>query len=64
MDRREAIDFLHGQGYSRRISAKLVDIALMEKDNPFMNAVRNAVEKGLKKSKEKKVKFKYIIRKP
>jgi hypothetical protein len=62
MDRREAIDFLHKSGYSRRISAKLVDIAMMEKDKPFIAAIKKAVEKNLNKSKKKKQeKIKYIV---
>lgn len=53
MDRREAINFLHkSRGYSRRMSAKLVDFAIKEKeDGPFASAIRKAIESELNKNK-------------
>ena len=60
MDRAGAIEFLKSKGYSRRISAKLVDIALLEKsDSAFSYALKHALEvkKGCT-NKERKKKLK------
>jgi hypothetical protein len=60
MDRKEATEFLHkSMGYSRRMSAKLVDIALLQKSNSVIAfALREAIEKartkGAKDIKRKK----------
>jgi len=60
MNRREAIDFLHEQkGYSRRMSAKLVDVAI-QYDGALAGALSKAIEMKLVKPK---VKLKYIIKK-
>ena len=54
MDRAGAIEFLKSKGYSRRISAKLVDIALLEKsDSAFSYALKHALDrsgKGISKA--------------
>ncbi len=48
MDKREAVEFLHkSKGYSRRMSAKLVDLAFLEKSNSvFALAMNQALEKA------------------
>jgi len=51
MTREEAIIYLRKSGYSRRISSKLADIALLQKTN---NAFANAVRKALERVQEKK----------
>ena len=44
MTRQEAIKFLHANGYSRRMSAKLVDIAILSKSSrPFAVALKEPV---------------------
>lgn len=66
MDRAGAIDFLKSRGYSRRLSAKLVDIALLEKsDSVFQLALKQALEarKLNKACSKKKSKEKFVIRK-
>lgn len=47
MTKREAVDYLHKKvGYSRRMSAKLADIALLTKSSkPFEFALKTALEK-------------------
>lgn len=63
MDRAGAIDFLKGKGYSRRLSAKLVDIAMLEKsDSVFQQALKQALEMR-KACSKKKPKGKFVIRK-
>ena len=59
MTRKEAVEFLHkSKGYSRRMSAKLVDIALLEKDNHVIaDALHEAIQKAKAKSEPK-----FIIR--
>lgn len=53
MKRDEAVDYLRKNGYSRRLSAKLVDIALLAKTNSvFGNAIKTALEKAKKKGKK------------
>ena len=57
MDRSEVIDYLHDDvGYSRRMSCKLADIALLVKsEKPFEVALRSAIEKARKPgSKDKR----------
>jgi hypothetical protein len=57
--RREAIDYLHSnKGYSRRISAKLVDLAL---DKHFDSVMAEALRKGLEGGLKKKEKIKHYI---
>lgn len=61
LSRREAIDFLHNdKHYSRRLSAKLVDLAMKDNEGAMAEALRKCLESGVKK---KKIKFKYIIKK-
>ena len=49
MIRKEVVEYLHDVGYSRRLSAKLADIALLVKsDRPFEFALRVALEKSKK----------------
>ncbi len=54
MDKKEAIEYLHeSKGYSRRMSAKLVDLAFLEKSNSVIAfALREAIEKGKKKEEK------------
>jgi len=53
LNRNQAVDLLHTKGYSRRMSAKLADIALLKKSNRvFELAVREAVEKARSKAKK------------
>jgi|GEM_PF-3530238 hypothetical protein len=57
MKRDEAIAYLRGQNYSRRLSAKLADIALLRKTNSiFADAIKSALEKAKPKKKGKKIK--------
>jgi len=53
MTKREAVDYLHDEaGYSRRLSAKLADVALLAKSSkPFEFALKMALEEVTKKSK-------------
>lgn len=54
MNRKGAIDFLHRRGYSRRISAKLADIAVLAKSSkPFEFALKIALEKATEKDGNK-----------
>jgi hypothetical protein len=47
LTRTQAAEFLHNKGYSRRISAKLADIAFITKGNTvFEQAVKDALEKA------------------
>jgi hypothetical protein len=63
MNRREAVDYLHDdRGYSRRLSAKIVDLALSHNDGPMFAALRKSLEKSIDKGK-KLVKIKYVITK-
>ena len=56
MNRKEAVDYLHDQkGYSRRMSAKLADVAI-QYDGGLASALKKAIERKLTK-KPKKVKF-------
>jgi len=51
--KREAVDYLHDNiGYSRRLSAKLADVALLAKSSVMQEALRIAIENGLKKEKK------------
>ena len=61
MNRREAIDFLHNdKHYSRRLSAKLVDIAMDKSDGGMLQeALKKSLEGNLKK---KEVKFRYVVK--
>jgi len=53
LTRTQAVDLLHTKGYSRRLSAKLADIALLAKSNKtFEVAIREAVEKARSKGKK------------
>jgi hypothetical protein len=61
LTRKEAVNFLHNKGYSRRLSAKLVDVAFDAKTNGPMAA---ALKKGFEKvSPKKKVNIKLVIAK-
>lgn len=51
MNRREAVDYLHNKGYSRRLSAKLADVAI-QYDGSLASALRKALEQKLKKHAE------------
>jgi len=63
MNRREAIDYLHDdKGYSRRLSAKIVDLALSHNDGPMFEALRKSLEKSVAKGK-KPVKMKFVVTK-
>lgn len=59
MNRQEAVDYLHNIGYSRRMSAKLADIAMLEKDNPFIFALKKAIQSKIEKSNGSIVKENY-----
>ena len=59
--RREAIDYLHGRGYSRRLSAKLVDTTI-QYDGALSGALEKAIERKLDQQKPKE-KIKFIIKK-
>lgn len=62
MNRHEAVDFLHNKkGYSRRLSAKLVNVALSNNEGMMVDALRKCLERGIEKQK-KKIKLKYIIK--
>jgi len=65
LSRREAIDFLHMEkGYSRRLSAKLTDLVLADNEGGAMfEALKKCLESGLEKKKEKKVKYRYVVKK-
>ena len=61
MKRRDAIDYLHDEmGYSRRLSAKLTDIAMLAKSNKSVGfALQSAIERNvgvIEKAKKFKVK--------
>ena len=57
--KRESIDYLHNKGYSRRMSAKLADIALLKKSNKtFEIAIQEALEKARTKGAKDKLKRK------
>jgi hypothetical protein len=62
LNRREAIDFLHNdKHYSRRLSAKLVDLAMDKSGGgSLQEALRKSLEGNLKK---KEVKFRYVVKK-
>lgn len=64
LNRREAVDYLHQQkGYSRRLSAKLADVAI-EYDGFLAGALKKALERKLQKTKPKQPKkLKYVIKK-
>ncbi len=63
MNRREAIDYLHDEKrYSRRLSAKIVDLAMSQGDGPMFEALRKSLEKSVTKGK-KSVKIKYVVTK-
>jgi hypothetical protein len=58
MTRNEAADYLHNLGYSRRLSAKLVDVAILSKSNKtfglaFKAALEKARTKGAKDKKKR-----------
>ena len=63
MNRIEAIKFLRSKGYSKRLSTKLTDIALLQKGYKpaFGIAFEEALQKCEKK-KEKTKKPKFIIK--
>lgn len=49
MNKQESAKFLHDKlGYSRRMSAKLSDIAFLSKSSVMQEAVKRAVEKAMK----------------
>ncbi len=54
MTKREAVDYLHNNaGYSRRLSAKLAEVALLAKSSrPFEFALKIALEEATKKEKK------------
>jgi len=54
MTRKEAVDYLHKKsGYSRRISAKLADVALLSKSNrTFEVAIKEALERVTRRKKK------------
>jgi adenosylmethionine-8-amino-7-oxononanoate aminotransferase len=56
LNKQESAKFLHDKlGYSRRMSAKLSDIAFLSKGNKaFEVALKNALEKAVKKGKNEK----------
>ena len=59
MNRKEAVDYLHNsKGYSRRMSAKIVDIAMEKGDGLMFEALRKSLERGLKKAP----KMKYVVK--
>ena len=64
-NRKEAVDFLHNEKhYSRRLSAKIVDVAMDKSCNTALGeALRKCVEGGIvKKNKtNKKIKYKFVV---
>jgi len=61
MNRREAVDYLHSKGYSRRLSAKLADVAI-QFDGALAGALKKALEQKLGKNKPF-TKVKFVIKK-
>ena len=60
MDKKEAIRYLRkNQGFSKRLSTKIVDIALLQKSKPAFGI---AFEEALQKCDKKKKKPKFIIK--
>ncbi len=59
MDKKEAVNYLRkNQGFSKRLSTKIVDIALLQKSKPtFGIAFEEALLKCAKKKEKKKQKF-------
>jgi hypothetical protein len=59
MNRQEAVNFLHNEkGYSRRMSAKLVDVVMEKGDGAMFEALKKSIEKNL----EKKIVMKYVVK--
>ncbi len=66
LSRREAIDFLHEEkGYSRRMSAKLVDVAI-QYDGALSGALQKALERKLSNKSKVKVekKIRHVVSNP
>lgn len=61
MNRKEAVDFLHSKGYSRRLSAKLAAVAI-QYDGALAGALAKALEQKLAKSKNVKKEPRLIIK--
>ncbi len=61
MNRREAVDYLHNKGYSRRLSAKLADVAI-QYDGALAGALKKALERKLEKGKLP-ARIKFVIKK-
>jgi hypothetical protein len=61
MNRREAVDYLHNKGYSRRLSAKLADVAI-QYDGALAGALKKALDQKLGKGTQP-TKVKFIIKK-
>jgi hypothetical protein len=64
MDKIEAINYLRkNQGFSKRLSTKIVDIALLKKSKPtFGIAFEEALQKCAKKKEKKIKKPKFVIK--
>jgi len=63
MNRKDAVAFLHDEkGYSRRMSAKLVDVAIRF-DGMLAEALKKSIERKLDKRQKPKEKIKFIIKK-
>ncbi len=56
MDKKEAIIYLRkSRGFSKRLSTKIVDLALLDKSKPvFAMAFEDALQKCAKKKKKQK----------
>jgi hypothetical protein len=61
MNRKEAVEYLHtDKHYSRRLSAKIVDLAMSKGDGAMFEALRKSLEKSV--SRAKKPVIKYVIK--
>jgi hypothetical protein len=63
MDRKEAVRFLRDrQGYSKRLSSKIVDLALLQKSKPDFAVLFEQALQKCEMKKKKKAKQKFIIK--